>query len=99
MYSDVTNDSGLIQECEFLTNVGTTGISGNAQRLQDFTRLINSRYHQVVTMILHSQNSWDYDDINHTDFPILTTNLVANQPDYSLPASEKILKLKRRKET
>lgn len=94
-FSNTENDSGILQECEFLCNLGTTGISGNAQRLQDFTRLVNSRYHQVVTMILRSQNSWDYDDINHTDFPILTTNLVADQPDYSLPASEKILKLKR----
>lgn len=94
-FNDTTNDSGLIQEAEFLTNLGTTGISGNAQRLQDFTRLINSRYQQVVVMILKAQNSWDYDDINHTDFPILTTSLVDAQQDYSLPASEKILKLKR----
>jgi len=86
---------GLIQRAEFYTNLGTAGISGNADRLAIFTSSMNSRLGLILTMILRSQDSWDYDDINHTDFPILTTSLVSGQQDYSLPASENILKLKR----
>lgn len=89
-YSDVTNDTGLIQDITFWTGADT-----NAYTLKDRTRNINSWYHRVVTMILRAQDEWDFDDVNHTDFPILTTDLVASQQDYSIPASEKVLKIKR----
>lgn len=80
---------------EYYTGLGDAGISGSTLLKAQFTQSLNNWYHKVVTMILSSMDGWDYDDINHTDFPILTTNLVANQQDYSLPASEKILKIKR----
>ena len=63
--------------------------------LKWFTSLINSNYHKVVTIILGSQDEWDFDDINHTDYAILTADLVANQQDYTIAASEKVLKIKR----
>lgn len=63
----------------------------NAERLI----FINKWMHKIVSMILQSQDGWDYDDVNQTDYPIITTDLVANQQDYTLPASEKILKVKR----
>lgn len=44
-------------------------------------------------MILQSQDEWDYDDSNKTDFPILTTDTVASQQDYGLPTGT--LKIKR----
>lgn len=46
-------------------------------------------------MILQSQDDWDFDDLNHADFAELTTPLVASQRDYTLPANEKVLKIKR----
>lgn len=60
-------------------------------------RLISTNrwYHKIVTMILDSQDEWDWDDSNQTDYPIATTNLVASQQDYSFPGSLKILKIKR----
>lgn len=65
-----------------LTNCDTTQYS-NANRLID----INIWYRNLETEILKSQDSWDFDDTNNTDFPIITTNLIANQQDYSLPVS------------
>lgn len=94
-FSDTSTKKGLIQECEFLTNLGDAAISGDATLLANFVRLLNARYHQVVTLVLQSQDEWDFDDINHTDYPILTTSLVANQQDYVIPASEKVLKFHR----
>ena len=78
-FSDTTNLNGLIQRCELLTGLGDTGISGDATLLKHFTSLINQTYHKVVTMILQSQDEWDFDDKNHTDYPILTTDLVVSQ--------------------
>lgn len=48
---------------------------------------INNYYNRVATTILQSQDDWDFDDKNNTDYPILTTSLVANQQDYSLPTN------------
>jgi hypothetical protein len=95
MFNDVSTRTGLIQECEFWTGLGDAAISGETAMMQVFTRLINARYQQVVTMVLKSQDEWDYDDINHTTYPIVTTSLVASQQDYTLPASLKCLKIKR----
>ncbi len=93
-FNDTTSRNGLIQECEFLTGTGDAGISGDTNLLKHFTRLINARYHQVVTMILDSQDDWDFDDINNSDFPAFSTALTTNR-DTSIPASEKVLKIKR----
>lgn len=95
MYSDTSGKTGLLQRCEYYTGLGDAGISGSTLLKAQFTQSLNNWLQKIVTMILSSMDGWDYDDVNHTDFPILTTNLVANQPDYSLPASEKILKIKR----
>jgi len=102
-FSDTTNKKGLIQLCELYTGLGDTGISGNSTYLKQFTNLINVAYQKVVSMILAAQDDWDWDDIGtsdgstgtQTNYPIGTINMVAGQRDYSLPASLKILKLKR----
>lgn len=92
-FSDTTNFTGLIQDCEFNLGLGDTGISGNAGYLKHFTRLINNWNHKATTMILMANDTWDYDDSNQTNLPILTTSLVANQQDYQLPS--RTLRIKR----
>lgn len=74
-----------------LLGVGTgTDQYPAAQRLID----VNNAYHKVASMIFDSQDESDYDDPNYTDFPILTTPLVASQRDYSIPTSEKVVSIK-----
>lgn len=85
-FNDTSTLQGLIQECEFNTGLGDTGISGDATMLAHFVRLINGRYHQVITMILDSQDDWDFDDNTITStYPIATRPLVAGQRDYTFP--------------
>lgn len=95
-FSDTSSaQNGLIQSCEFWSGLGKAQISGNTQRLAEFTRLINNRYDQYTMLLLSSQDGWDFDDINHTDYPIITADLVADQQNYSLPASLDLIKIKR----
>ena len=54
---------------------------------------INSWYRNVQTEILASQDNWDFDDTNTSDYPILRTDLNAGQQAYTLPTST--LELKR----
>ncbi len=64
----------------------TSGASGQFNETQRLIS-INKAYDDIHVLILQSVDSIDFDDKNKTDFPILTTDLVANQQDYGLPSS------------
>jgi len=74
----------------FLTNTSTTEYPA-ADRLIN----INKWYNQVHAWILQAGDEWDYDDSNQTDFPTITTDLVANQQDYGGLGKEYVIKVKR----
>lgn len=77
-------------KARFITNTDTTSWP-DSQLLID----INIWYHKVVSMILESMDEADFDDARRTNYPIQTTPLIANQRDYTMPVSEKVLKIKR----
>lgn len=56
---------------------------------------INLWYQKIVDMIMESQDDTDFDDQRNTNYPIVTTSMVAGQRDYSIPVSESVLKIKR----
>lgn len=56
---------------------------------------INIWYEKIVSMIFESQDSTDFDDQRNTNYPVVTTPMVAGQRDYSIPVSEAVLKIKR----
>ncbi len=93
-FSDTASTkNGLIQECEVLVfgDNGYGRISGDTNLLATFTRLLNEGLNKVVSLILQSDNRWQWDDNNNTDFPIATTNLSttlgSEQQDYSFDVS------------
>lgn len=84
-FNNTTNKSGLIQDCEFwlfASNYGT--ISGNTNMLATFTNLINRALDSVTVKIMESDDRWQFDDTNYTDYPIATTDLILGQRDYVL---------------
>lgn len=50
----------------------------------DMLILINNAYDREASLIINSDNRWQWDDTNQTDLPIATTNLVSGQQDYSI---------------
>ena len=87
-FSDTTNKSGMIQECEtwlFGNNYGA--ISGDSDLLATFTRLINYGLDETVTRIMSVDGRWQYGDSNFTTHPIATTTMVNGQQDYALDVS------------
>lgn len=79
-----------------LSQLTTSDVSSSgyptATRLID----INSWYHKIVsTMIYGSQDESDFDDQRNSTYPIKTVPLVADQRDYSIPVSEKVVAIKR----
>lgn len=83
-FSDTSTKLGLIQDCEqnIFGNYGD--ISGNANRLYDFTARLNRAYDKVATHIMSCDGRWEWDDTNYTDLPIGKTNIVSGQQDYTL---------------
>lgn len=52
----------------------------------DKTRDINTAFDKVLSLIFETGGRWQFDDSNHTDHPIITTNIVSGQRDYSFTA-------------
>lgn len=87
VFSDTSTKQGLIQDCEQRL-FGTYGeISGNANKLYEFTARLNRSLDKAVTKILGIDGKWQFDDSNYTDIPIGTTSLVSGQSDYTLNVS------------
>ena len=81
VFSDTTYaQDGLIQECERITNLGAGGIVG--QKLKDFTARINQGVDRFYSIAFQYDSLWNFDDRNHGDLPIATTNIVSGQRDY-----------------
>lgn len=84
VFSDTSTKLGLIQDCEQLVFGNYADISGNANRLYDFTARLNRSYDKLATRIMGVDGRWQFDDTNYTDLPIGTTDLVSGQQDYSM---------------
>lgn len=86
-FSDTTTKQGLIQVCEDEVFGNYGSISGNADKLYQFTRLLNEALNRVTSLILKSDGRWQFDDNNNSDLPIGTTTLVttagSEQQDYT----------------
>lgn len=81
-FSNTTNKNGIIQQIERTLNFSDGYISGNTLRLQQFTADINSALDKVFSIIFEVGGTWQFDDSNHTDYAIITTNIVSGQRDY-----------------
>jgi hypothetical protein len=56
--------------------------------LADKTADINLALDYVLGVIFKADGTWQFDDSNHSDYPIITTNLIAGQRDYSFTTDE-----------
>lgn len=85
VYSNTTNKNGIIQTIERIIygDNGDGRITGNTQLFEQFNGDINLALDSAFTIIFNADGRWQFDDRNHDDYPILTTDLVAGQRDYS----------------
>jgi hypothetical protein len=81
--SDATNKNGLIQECEFWTNLGDAAISGNSTLLKVFVNRLNRADDKVLPLVFSVDDTMRWDDPNQVDYPMALTNIVSGQQDYS----------------
>jgi hypothetical protein len=79
-FNDTTNKSGLIQDCEFWTNLGDGIISGDATLKAVFTRLLNIRLSRTIARIQLLSGRDGAEDFNYEDqqFSLFTITSGAN---------------------
>lgn len=91
-FSDTTNNQGLIQYAEKKTGLGFAEISGENDRLKEFTLYANNAMSRIWSAIFSVSETWQYDDANQTDLPQATTNLISGQSTYALPTAALTIK-------
>ncbi len=82
-FSDTSGKSGIIQLIERNCGFDDAAISGNTTLLAQFTGDVNIAMDKVWSIVFQAAGLWTLDDSNQTDYPIITTNLVSGQRDYS----------------
>lgn len=78
VFSSPSTSSGIVELTHDIvkTNVQTYPIA-------NMTRDINIALDRVFSIIFKAGGTWQFDDSNFTDYPIIRTNLIAGQRDYS----------------
>lgn len=82
VFSDTTNYRGLVQLYERECGFSRGEISGNTAKLKEFTADVNNALDDFTAIAINSSGTWQWDDSNQTDYPIVSANLVLGQRDY-----------------
>jgi len=87
-FSDTSTYKGLVQLFERETQQGRTAVSGDTDKLKEFTVDVNQTLDEFVELALRSGGTWKFDDSNHTRLPIIYANLVSGQRDYEFTTDQ-----------
>lgn len=82
-FNDTNLFKGLVQEYEREIGVEYGYVSGNTNRLKAFAASANRAFDDFISIGFQSSGTWQFDDTNHTDYPIITANLVSGRRDYA----------------
>lgn len=88
VFSDTSTKQGLVQEYEREIGLDYGDVSGNATLLAEFVSLLNQSLDDAAAIAVKSEGRWQWDDSNQTDYPIITTNLVLGQRDYTFTTDQ-----------
>lgn len=83
VFSDTINNQGIVQQVRALMRVDSTQWS-----TAKIVASANNWLDTVTGFAIGADARFQWDDSNHTKLPIGTTNLVANQSDYSFLTDE-----------
>lgn len=78
----------IIRQIEKKCGFNAGDITNSTQRKSDFTDDINIALDDAFSIIFKSAGTWQFDDISHTDYPIIKTDLVSGQRDYTFTEDE-----------
>jgi hypothetical protein len=74
---------GLVQLYELEIGANRGDVSGNPERLAQFVSDCNQALDDFLTIAIPASGTWEFDDSNQSDYPIMKTDLVSGQRDYT----------------
>lgn len=83
VFNDTTNLLGLVQAYEREIGANQGDISGSTAKLKEYTADTKGAFDRFWAIALPASGTWQLDDNNQTDYPIITTNIVSGQRDYA----------------
>ena len=83
VFSNITTKNGILQIIERNCGFGDGDITSNSTRLAQFTGDVNLAIDKVFGFMFPLGGTWQLDDSNQTDYPIVQTDIVSGQRDYS----------------
>lgn len=87
-FNDTTTFRGIAQMYEKEIGVDREFITGDTNRMKEFTADANLALDRFWALSIPASGTWQLDDSNQTDYPIITTDLVADQRDYTFTTDE-----------
>lgn len=93
-FSNTTTKAGIIQRIEDYAGFDDGVITGDSTLLKKTTANVNETVHEMTMELMLANDSFDFDDLTATDYPIATTPLIADQRDYQFEGIS-FLRLKR----
>lgn len=90
VFSDTTNNTGIIQEIDFLLfGDGTT--NNTAYSLDDRVRNVNKALDEAVAELFKADPNFIWDDTTNSDFPIAKLDLTASQDHFTVPDASLVI--------
>lgn len=81
-FNDTSTYAGLVQMYEKEIGANRGDISGDTNRLKEFTADTRLAFDSFWAIALPASGKWQLDDNNNSDYPIITADLVSGQRDY-----------------
>lgn len=88
VYSDLNNNSGIVQKYEDACKYKRGYVSGNTERLKDFTSDTRSAFDRFLSLAFEYDGRWQYDDSNHEKYAEIEIDLVSGTRDYTFLTDE-----------
>lgn len=82
-FLDTTKKDGLVNDCEFWTNLGDGTISSDPVLLSIFTKELNECFNDILPIVLGRTDEIRYDDPQQTTHPIGFADLVIGKSSYT----------------
>jgi len=73
----------LVQLFEKEVGFNYGDVSGNSEKLSEFIAQVCLALDNYLLIWAKNSGTWQGDDMNHTDFQIITTSIISGQRDYS----------------
>jgi len=82
-FSDTTNLSGLVQLFEAELGFDYGYVSGNTERLKEFTVACNNSRRRYFSLAVQASGQWELDSNTHSDYNIIYTTITSGTKDYA----------------